>query len=92
MNIERAAGVGQAALIWLADRPELFGRFLDASGAAPQEIRAQAEDPEFLGFVLDFLLAADATVLAFAAETGLAPDAPARARALLPGGALPNWT
>ena len=42
--------------------------------------------------MLDFLLGADAMVLDFAADAGLAPQDPARARAALPGGDLPNWT
>jgi hypothetical protein len=92
MNIERAAEVGELALVWLAGQPELLGQFLAASGAGPGEVRARARDPEFLGFVLDFLLGSDAAVLAFARDAGLAPEAPARARAALPGGAAPEWT
>ena len=65
---------------------------LALSGAAPGEIRARAADPEFLGFVLDFLLGADATVIAFAAAAGLRPEDVGRARAALPGGAEPAWT
>lgn len=91
MKHERAITIGQNALIWLAAQAELLPRFLDASGLAPDAIRARAADPEFLGFVLDFVLAADASVLAFTAEAGLAPDEPARARAAL-GGGEPHWT
>jgi hypothetical protein len=85
MRAETALGIGQDALIWLAG-------FLAASGAAPRDLRARAADPEFLGFVLEFLLGSDDMVLAFAAAAGLAPEAPALARAALPGGHLPNWT
>lgn len=92
MNAERAAEIAQEALVWLAGQPELIVRFLGATGAGPGDLRARAADPEFLGFVLDFLLGADETVLGFAAEAGLAPEAVARARALLPGGDLPHWT
>lgn len=55
-------------------------------------MRERAADPEFLGFVLDFLLMDDATLIAFAEDEGIAPDRPLRARAALPGGKLPNWT
>jgi hypothetical protein len=55
-------------------------------------VRARAADPEFLGFVLDFLLSDEAALVAFAEEAGIAPDRPLRARAALPGGELPNWT
>lgn len=87
----RAVEIGQDALIWMASRPELLEGFLAASGAAAAELRTRAGEPEFLGFVLDWILAADATVLDFAAAAGLAPDVPRRARAAL-GGELPNWT
>jgi hypothetical protein len=92
MNTDAARDIAETALIWLAERPERLGAFLDASGADPREIRARAEDPEFLGFVLDFLLASDAAVLDFCADRRLAPEVPARARAVLPGGGVPNWT
>lgn len=91
MKRERAMAVGEQALVWLAGEPEALGAFLGASGLAPRDIRARARDPEFLGFVLDFVLGADASVLAFAATAGLAPDEPARARAVL-GGGEPHWT
>ena len=80
------------ALGWIAAQPDLAGRFLDAAGATAAEMRARAADPEFLGFVLDFLLADEPTLLAFAHDAGIAPDRPLRARAALPGGELPHWT
>lgn len=84
--------LGLRALGWIAAQPELAGDFLDAAGASPEEMRERAADPEFLGFVLDFLLGDEAALLAFATDEGIAPDRPMRARAALPGGALPNWT
>jgi hypothetical protein len=89
---ESAELLGLQALGWIAARPDLAGRFLSATGASAEEMRARAADPEFLGFVLDFLLADEAALLAFAAEVGVRPDRPLRARAALPGGALPHWT
>jgi hypothetical protein len=52
----------------------------------------RSADPEFLGFVLDFLLESDALVHAFSAAVDVLPDTPARARAALPGGVVPDWT
>lgn len=92
MNAEAAASMAQDALIWLASQPDLLGQFLAASGAGPADMRRRADDPEFLGFVLDFLLGSDDLLRSFAAEAGIAPDAPMRARAALPGGAVPDWT
>ena len=91
MKQEHAIAVGQSALVWLAATPEALTAFLAASGLPPGAIRARAGEPEFLGFVLDFVLASDASVLAFAVEADLAPEEPARARAVL-GGGDPHWT
>ena len=91
-----AAGEAEAlaarALAWMAGDHELIGRFLAASGAGPAELRAAAAEPGFLGFVLDYVLADEATLLAFAEADGVRPERVARARAALPGGDLPNWT
>jgi hypothetical protein len=91
MTNAQAIAIGQDALIWLAGNEEALGAFLGASGVAPGELRRRAGDPEFLGFVLEFLLGTDAMVLAFTGEAGLRPEDPARARAAL-GGAQPDWT
>ncbi len=80
------------ALTWIATQPELAGQFLGAAGASVDDLRERAGDPEFLGFVLDFLLGDEAMLLAFCTDEGIKPDRPMRARAALPGGDLPNWT
>jgi hypothetical protein len=92
VTAEEAVSIGQEALIWLAGQPEELGGFLAASGLSPDEVRRRAGDPEFLGFVIEFLTGSDEMVLAFAREAGLHPSAPLRARAALPGGAEHNWT
>ncbi len=89
---ESAETVALRALGWIAGDAERLGAFLGASGLDPATLRARAADPEMLASVLDFLLADDAQVLAFAADAGLAPEAALRARAALPGGDLPHWT
>lgn len=92
MKRETAEVLALGALGWIVADEDLSGAFLAASGAAPDEIRARAADPEFLGFVLDFLLADEAALLAFCEARGENPETPMRARAVLPGGDLPNWT
>ena len=62
------------ALGFLADSPDDLARFIGLSGAAPAELRTRAEDPEFLGGVLDFLLADDAMAARFCAAHDLDPQ------------------
>ena len=72
--------------------PPVRSSWTASAGAAPGDLRSRAGDPEFLGFVLDFLLADEKSLVAFTASESVSPDAPMRARAALPGGDLPNWT
>ena len=88
----QAEALAVQALVWMAGDAELVGRFLAATGAGPADLRARAAEPEFLGFVLDFLLADEAALVAFARAEQIRPEQPMRARAALPGGALPHWT
>jgi hypothetical protein len=88
----QAEALAVQALVWMAGDADLIGRFLAMTGAGPADLRARAGEPEFLGFVLDFLLSDEAALIAFAAAEQIRPDLPMRARAALPGGAVPNWT
>ncbi|MBL4916382.1 DUF3572 domain-containing protein [Szabonella alba] len=93
MNRQEAAEtLALEALGWLAAQDDLFTTFLAASGAGVADLAQRARDPDFLGSVLDFLLAEDDWILAFSRDTGHPPTAPARARADLPGGAQQHWT
>lgn len=92
MKPETAISTAQEALVWMSDHPDALGAFLDAGGLAAEELRGRVSDPEFLGFVLDFMLGNEAMLLEFCADSGCAPTAPGLARASLPGGNLPNWT
>lgn len=89
---DAAETLGLQALGWIAAQPELAGAFLGATGAGADDLRGRAADPEFLGFVLDFLLGDEAALLAFCEDNQVTPDRPIRARAALPGGDLPHWT
>ena len=92
MTPDRAQTIALQALGWLVGNDDLCPTFLGSTGSSVDDLRARASDPEFLGFVLDFLLSDEAALLAFCDESGVAPDRPMRARAALPGGALPHWT
>ena len=80
------------ALSWLVTNDELLPVFLNSTGADASDLRARAQDPEFLGAVLDFLLMDDSWISAFCGNNGYNTDFPLRARAALPGGAEANWT
>ena len=87
-----AETVALQCLGWIAGHEELLPVFLGSTGAAEADLRAGAQDPDFLGSVLDFLLMDDAWVVEFCAAHGMSNDAPMQARAALPGGAEMNWT
>ena len=80
------------ALAWLLANDDLLPVFMGATGAAGDDLRAGADDPAFLGSVLDFLMMDDAWVVAFCDAAGAAYDRPMAARAALPGGEQVHWT
>lgn len=92
MRREDAETVAAEALAWISMQPDLLRAFLDSTGLAPDMVKEMAQEPGFLGAVLDFLLGADRNVTGFCDAHGLAYDLPARARGMLPGGDLPHWT
>lgn len=92
MQQDRAVALAVEALGWLAANDELRPVFLGASGLQGDEVAARAQDPEFLGFVLDFLVMDDAWVTAFCDQAKVPYDTPMIARSALPGGEIPNWT
>jgi hypothetical protein len=92
MRAESPETLAQSALIWLAGREEDFARLLSAAGLHANAVRPRAQDPEFLGFVLDFILSDEPLARAFAESARLGPEDALRARAALPGGDAPFWT
>lgn len=70
--------IGVAGLSYLASDPERIGRFLAVTGLGPENVRAAARDPSFLPALLDYLLANEKELVAFAEEMNLDP---ARVRA-----------
>lgn len=86
-----AETVALQALAFIAADDRLIDRFLSLTGMAPSELRDNARDPSVLGAVLDFLLADESLVVAFAAASDLSPEAPMRARMGLPGSTAEGW-
>ena len=62
-----------AALTFLAADSERLERFLSVTGLGPHNLRAAAADPTFYGSVLDYLLADEPLLVAFAANAGVDP-------------------
>lgn len=85
-RMDDALSLARDVLVYLSQDVDRIGRFLAVTGVGPVEIRSRVDDPVFLAGVLDFILADDAMVVDFAENAGIPPEAPARARRLLPGG------
>lgn len=77
---------------WLAGREDLLGVFMGTTGASAQDLRERAQDPGFLGSVLDFLMMDDGWIMAFCEDRGHPYEAPMQARQTLPGGQNIHWT
>jgi hypothetical protein len=75
---QEAEMIGVAGLSYLASDPERIGRFLAITGLGPENVRAAARDLSFLPALLDYLLANETELVAFAQEMNLDP---ARVRA-----------
>ena len=61
------------ALGFLASDDERLSRFLGVTGLTPQTLRKAAQDPGFLGAVLDYLVADESLLISFAANSGIDP-------------------
>jgi hypothetical protein len=75
-----------AALGFVASDPELLPRFLQLTGIEASAIRKAAAEPGFLAGVLDFLVAHEPTLVAFAEASGTKPEEIMLARRMLPAG------
>ncbi len=75
--------IGIAGLSYLAADPERIGRFLAITGLGPASVRSAARDPSFLPSLLDYLLANETELVAFAGEMNLDPAKVQAARDVL---------
>jgi hypothetical protein len=92
LTAEHAESLAISALGWLASDPERIGRFLAVTGLGPDNLRKAAADPRFLGSVLDYVLANEADLLAFAADAQANPEDVSRAAQVLGGIRQENWS
>jgi len=84
-NLEAGRSLAVSGLAFIANDSERLSRFLNLTGLGPHNLRTAAADPAFLDSVLDYLVADEQLLLAFAADAGLKPEAIARAHAALRG-------
>ncbi len=91
MRQEHAEVIALQALGWLAET-ELLDAFQGATGIERETLRNAAEDPEFLGAVLDFVMTRDDWVQGASEAAAITPETLLVARAALPGGDHPHWT
>jgi hypothetical protein len=64
-----------AILAWLANEPDLFGRFLALTGVVPGQVRNAINDPGFLAGMMDFLMNHEPTLMAFCKDSDTSPEA-----------------
>ena len=93
MSIEAAEAVAVSALGYVAADPVLLQRFLALTGLDPAQIRQAAGQPGFLAGVLQFVLAHEPTLQAFAGSCGHRPEDVGAALRMLPfGDDTYNWS
>jgi Protein of unknown function (DUF3572) len=81
----RTEDIALKYMVFLASQPEKLEAFCTQSGLTETDLRGRIGEPEFHGFLLDFLLQDESELLAFAAEHGLPPESILVARSKLPG-------
>jgi Protein of unknown function (DUF3572) len=81
-----AEDIAVAALGFVAADPALLTRFLSITGIEAQAIREAAREPGFLAGVLQFIIAHEPTLIAFAERAGIEPASVAQAMRNLPQG------
>lgn len=89
---ERAEAIALQALGFLVSDEDLLPVFMGSSGVSAEDLRSGANDPAFLGSVLDFLLMNDQWVIRFCDQNDLNYSDIYPARYALPGSEQVNWT
>jgi hypothetical protein len=82
---ETAEMLAVQALGFIAEEPQSLSRFLDTSGIAADRVRAAAAEPGFLAGVLEYMLADETLLRAFAGRAGIDPAEVASASRALGG-------
>jgi hypothetical protein len=80
---EQAEAIAAQGLAFLAEDGGRLSRFFALTGLEPGAVRAQADTPELLAAVLEYLANDESLLLVFSASSGVAPETVAPALALL---------
>ncbi|SCY60427.1 DUF3572 family protein [Paracoccus tibetensis] len=92
MNPSQAALLAAEVLVHLAQRPDQFLAFLEATGLAPDDLRGLAQSPDLAAAVLDHVLQSDETALDCAEAVGVPPARLMQARTALAGPGSYGWS
>jgi hypothetical protein len=84
-NMEHAETIALKAVHFILANDEMQHDFITATGILPSDLESMVKEPEFLGGVLDFLLANDEKLIEFCIGCKIDPEEPARVRRLFPG-------
>lgn len=82
---DTSAAIALKALAFMARDDEVFGSFLQISGASPDSLKDGLGDRFFLAGVLEYLLSQEILLLEFCAHEKMDPASPKRAQAILAG-------
>jgi hypothetical protein len=86
LGVENAELLAVNALLFLASNQDALDRFLALSGIGPAMLRAAAAEPAFLAGVLDFFLADEGLLIAYAGHAAIPASRVAEARRALDDG------
>jgi hypothetical protein len=85
LKVDDAEEIAISALSFLGGEPAALGRFLSLTGVGPADLRLVAREPGFLAGVLEFFMADESLLLAFAEAASIRPTMIAAARYALVG-------
>lgn len=86
---DEAEALAARALLFLAEDAGRLGRFLAETGLDPGTLRGRARSPEVLAAALSHVCNDESTLLAFAANAGVAPECLGLAQSAL--GQTSHW-
>ena len=84
-NIEYAETIALKAVKFILTDDETQQSFINTTGILPADLEIMVKDLNFLGGVLDFLLASEEKLIEFCTNYNIDPEEPAKIRRLFPG-------